>query len=103
MSLKFITAEEAASYIENDENVGFGGFTAAGTPKVVSVAIAKKAEKEHAAGRPFKIATMLMECYREQKLLKQERLINQQKTLVQLLIIMKSTILIYIYPIWLKI
>ena len=55
MSLKFITAEEAASYIENDENVGFGGFTAAGTPKVVSVAIAKKAEKEHAAGRPFKI------------------------------------------------
>ena len=55
MSLKFITAEEAASYIENDVNVGFGGFTAEGTPKVVSVAIAKKAEKEHAAGRPFKI------------------------------------------------
>ena len=45
MSLKFITAEEAASYIENDENVGFGGFTAAGTPKVVSVAIAKKPKK----------------------------------------------------------
>lgn len=56
MSLRFITAEEAASYIKNDENVGFGGFTAAGTPKVVSLAIAQKAEEEHAAGRPFKIS-----------------------------------------------
>ena len=36
MSFKVISAEEAASYIHHDDNVGFGGFTAAGTPKVVT-------------------------------------------------------------------
>lgn len=45
MSLKFITAEEAASYIENDENVGFGGFTAAGTPKLYQLLLQKKPKK----------------------------------------------------------
>lgn len=53
MAFKFITAEEAAEFIHHNDNVGFSGFTAAGTPKVVSVALAKKAEAEHAAGRPF--------------------------------------------------
>ena len=55
MGFKFITAEEAAEFIHHNDNVGFSGFTAAGTPKVVSVALAKKAEAEHAAGRPFQI------------------------------------------------
>ena len=55
MSFKVITADEAALYVENDDNVGFGGFTAAGTPKVVPEAIARRAEAEHAAGRPFRI------------------------------------------------
>ena len=55
MSFKVISAEEAASYIHHDDNVGFGGFTAAGTPKVVPAAIAKKAQEEHDAGRPFAI------------------------------------------------
>ena len=55
MAFKFITAEEAAEFIHHNDNVGFSGFTAAGTPKVVSVALAKKAEAEHAAGRPFQI------------------------------------------------
>ena len=32
MSFKVITADEAALYVQNDDNVGFGGFTAAGTP-----------------------------------------------------------------------
>ena len=45
MSFKVISAEEAASYIHHDDNVGFGGFTAAGTPKVVPAAIAKKAQE----------------------------------------------------------
>ena len=35
MSFKVISAEEAALHIHDDDNVGFGGFTAAGTPKVV--------------------------------------------------------------------
>ena len=55
MALKFITAEEAASHIKHDDNVGFSGFTAAGCPKVVSAEIAKKATEEHAKGNPFKI------------------------------------------------
>jgi len=51
----FISAEEAASNIQNDDNVGFSGFTAAGCPKAVPAALAKRAEAEHIAGRPFKI------------------------------------------------
>lgn len=55
MSFPFITAQQAAELIKNGDNVGFSGFTAAGTPKVVSEALAQKAVKEHEAGRPFKI------------------------------------------------
>lgn len=55
MALKFITAEEAAQFVNNGDNVGFGGFTPAGCPKVIPQAIAKRAEEEHAAGREFKI------------------------------------------------
>ena len=55
MALKFISAEEAASLIKHDDNVGFSGFTHAGCPKVVPVEIAKRAEAEHAKGNPFKI------------------------------------------------
>ena len=51
----FITAEEAAHYIYNDDHVGFSGFTATGCPKTVPAALAKRAEAEHIAGRPFKI------------------------------------------------
>lgn len=53
MAFNYITAEEAAEFIHHNDNVGFSGFTAAGTPKVVTVALAKRAEAEHAAGRPF--------------------------------------------------
>jgi succinate CoA transferase len=55
MSLKFISAEEAASYVHNNDRVGFSGFTPAGAPKIIPKAIAKKAIQEHEAGRPFKI------------------------------------------------
>ena len=51
MAFKFITAEEAAEFIHHNDNVGFSGFTAAGTPKVVSVALAKKAEAERKAAK----------------------------------------------------
>ena len=55
MSYKFISAEDAAKLIQNGDNIGFSGFTAAGSPKVVSEALAKRAEEEHQAGRPFKV------------------------------------------------
>ena len=55
MALRFITAEEAATFVHNDDNVGFSGFTPAGCPKVVPGAIAQRAIEEHAKGNPFKI------------------------------------------------
>ncbi len=54
-AFKFVTAEEAASYIHHDDVVGFSGFTAAGSPKVVPTAIAKRAEEFHNQGKEFKI------------------------------------------------
>ncbi len=58
MGLKFITAEEAASYINHQDVVGFSGFTPAGSVKQIPVAIGEKAKKEHANGRPFKIGVI---------------------------------------------
>lgn len=55
MAIRIITAEEAASYIKHGDNIGFSGFTAAGSPKVVAGEIAKIAEAEHAKGNPFKV------------------------------------------------
>jgi succinate CoA transferase len=55
MVFKKITAEEAASYVKNDDNVGFSGFTPAGCPKAIPDAIAKRAEAEHKNGNPFRI------------------------------------------------
>jgi succinate CoA transferase len=55
MSFKKITAEEAACLIKDNEVVGFSGFTAAGCPKAVTKALAKRAEEEHAKGNSFKI------------------------------------------------
>ena len=55
MAFKKITAEEAAMYVNNDDNVGFSGFTPAGCPKSVPKAIADRAEEEHKKGNPFKI------------------------------------------------
>jgi len=55
MSLKFISAEEAASFVHHNDRVGFSGFTPAGAPKIIPKAIAEKAIKEHEAGRQFKI------------------------------------------------
>ena len=50
-----MSAEEAASLFFNGANVGFSGFTAAGTPKIVPSAIAAMAEKLHNEGKEFKI------------------------------------------------
>ncbi|MDR1413815.1 MAG: succinate CoA transferase [Puniceicoccales bacterium] len=53
--MKEIEAEDAADFVNNGDCVAFGGFTPAGSPKVVAPAIAEKAEAEHAAGRQFQI------------------------------------------------
>ncbi|MDR1743902.1 MAG: acetyl-CoA hydrolase/transferase family protein [Dysgonamonadaceae bacterium] len=55
MALNYISAKEAAALINHDDNVGFSGFTHAGSPKVVPKELAKRAEEEHAKGNPFKI------------------------------------------------
>ncbi len=55
MSLKFMTAEEAASLIKHGDNIGLSGFTPAGTAKAVTAALAKIAEEEHAKGNPFQV------------------------------------------------
>ena len=55
MAFKTITAEEAASFVNDNDNVGFSGFTPGGCPKSVPKAIAVRAEEEHKKGNPFKI------------------------------------------------
>lgn len=53
-----LTAAEAASHIQNGQTVAFSGFTAAGAPKAVPMAIADRARKVHAEGNPFRIGVM---------------------------------------------
>jgi len=55
MAYNFISAAEAARYVKDGYNIGLSGFTPAGTAKGVTSEIAKMAEAEHAAGRPFQI------------------------------------------------
>ena len=43
MALRFISADEAASYINNNDVIGFSGFTPAGSVKAIPLAIAEKA------------------------------------------------------------
>ncbi|MDE5660121.1 MAG: succinate CoA transferase [Muribaculaceae bacterium] len=56
MSFPILTAEEAASHIKNGATIGLSGFTASGAPKDTFDAVAKIAEAEHAAGRPYKVS-----------------------------------------------
>lgn len=55
MAYTRMTAAEVAALIKNGENIGLSGFTPAGTAKAVTRELAKKAEAEHAAGRPFQL------------------------------------------------
>ena len=54
-TFKFMSAEEAASFVNHGDIIGFSGFTPAGCPKDVPTAIAKRAEEFHAQGKEFKI------------------------------------------------
>ena len=55
MAIPIISAEEAASYINHDDTVGFSGFTPAGSVKSIPVALGERAKALHAEGKPFKI------------------------------------------------
>ena len=52
---KIVSAEAAAAMVQPDWNVGMSGFTGAGYPKAVPLALAKHIEAAHAAGKPFRI------------------------------------------------
>lgn len=55
MRTKIMSAADAAAFIKHDNNVGMSGFTGAGYPKAVPVALAKQIREECAAGRAFDI------------------------------------------------
>ncbi len=58
MALNFMTAEEAAQFVKHNDNVGISGFTPAGSPKEVTIAIGELAKAEHEQGRPYKIGIL---------------------------------------------
>ncbi len=60
MSLPFpvISADEAANLIQHGQTIGFSGFTAAGAAKAIPAALARRAKREHEAGRPFKVGVL---------------------------------------------
>lgn len=55
LKTKVRTAEEAAAMVQDGDNVGLSGFTQSGCPKEVVLAIARRAEEQHAAGKSFRI------------------------------------------------
>lgn len=56
--IKELSPEEAASLINNEDVIGFSGFTPAGACKIIPRALAKRAKEEHAAGKPFKVGVV---------------------------------------------
>jgi succinate CoA transferase len=58
MPLKFISADQAAEMINNNDVVSFSGFTPAGAAKAVPTAIANRAIKLHEQGKEFKIGVI---------------------------------------------
>lgn len=56
MAYTRITAAEGAAMIKDGENIALSGFTPSGVAKAVCKELAKKAQAEHDAGRPFQIS-----------------------------------------------
>lgn len=52
---RVMSADQAAALIPAGANVGMSGFTGAGYPKAVPLALARRIEQHHAEGKPFKI------------------------------------------------
>ncbi|NMC63820.1 MAG: succinate CoA transferase [SAR324 cluster bacterium] len=51
-----MNAEDAASMISDSEVLGCSGFTPAGYPKAISIALAKRARRIHEQGQKFRVA-----------------------------------------------
>ena len=52
---KIMSAEQAATFISHDMNVGMSGFTGAGYPKAIPAALAERMKAAQARGEEFKI------------------------------------------------
>jgi succinyl-CoA:acetate CoA-transferase len=52
---RIMSAEEAAALVPHGANVGMSGFTGAGYPKAVPLALARRIETAHDVGKPFRI------------------------------------------------
>jgi succinyl-CoA:acetate CoA-transferase len=52
---KIMSADAAATLIAPGTAIGMSGFTGSGYPKAVPLALARRIEAEHAAGRPFRV------------------------------------------------
>jgi len=50
-----MSADDAAARIDTGASIGMSGFTGSGYPKAVPLALARRAEAEHGAGRPFRV------------------------------------------------
>lgn len=50
-----MTANEAAEIIQHNDMVAFSGFTPAGSPKALPTAIARRANEQHEAKKPYQI------------------------------------------------
>ena len=55
---KVMTADEAATFVNDGDLVGMSGFTGAGYPKVLPTAIAKRAKEFHDRGDSFSISLL---------------------------------------------
>lgn len=53
-----MTAAEAAAQIQHGQTVAFSGFTPAGAPKAVPLALAERARQLHEAGTPFQVGVI---------------------------------------------
>ena len=53
---RIMSADQAAALIQPHDTIGMSGFTGAGYPKALPLALARRIEAEHAQGHPFKIS-----------------------------------------------
>ena len=58
LKAKVMSAEAAAALIPNGAVIGTSGFTGAGYPKAVPIALAKRAVEERLKGKPFKLGVL---------------------------------------------
>jgi succinyl-CoA:acetate CoA-transferase len=55
---KVMSAEAAAALIPNGAVLGMSGFTGAGYPKAVPIALAKRAVEDRLKGKPFRVSLL---------------------------------------------